>query len=80
MTAHLRLLDACCGEVDGTAIDAPAKPPYERVLRIRVASDMYPAIRNLGPCPKVGESCAQYKKQMTPDTGQQIELRINFGD
>ena len=46
ITSDLRLLDAYCGKVDGTAIDAPAKPRHERVLGIRVASYMYPAIQN----------------------------------
>jgi hypothetical protein len=44
--AHLRLLHAYCGEVDSTAIDAPAKPRHERVLHVRVASNVYPAIQN----------------------------------
>jgi hypothetical protein len=42
----LRLLDAYCGEVDGTAIDVPAKPRHERVLRISVTADIYPVVQN----------------------------------
>jgi hypothetical protein len=41
-----RLLDAYRGEVDGTAIDVPAKPRHERVLRISVTADIYPAMQN----------------------------------
>ena len=42
----MRLLDAYCGELDGTAIDVPAKPRHERVLRIGVTADIYPVVQN----------------------------------
>jgi len=47
VTTDLRLLDAYGGEVDSTAVDAPAEPRHERVLDTSVASDMYPAMQNM---------------------------------
>ena len=45
MTPDLRLLDAYCAEVDGTAIDVPATPGHKHVLRICVASDIHPVVQ-----------------------------------